>query len=82
MYILIKIRPIQEDRELIGKLKKAENPPLIYKGEGKEVKYPKGTKESDVFLYTGLMNAFVHAKTSIFEHYKNVPEVKDLFEWL
>ncbi len=80
--IFVKIGPIQKDAELGKKLKKGESPPLVYKDNGRNVSYPKGTKESDIYLYTGLMNAFTHAKTSIFEHYKNVPEVKDLFEWL
>jgi hypothetical protein len=79
--LYVNIRPIQPDPELVAKLKKAEKPNLIYKSRVED-NNPSKAKKSDIFHYLALINAYLGSKETIFQHYKNVKEIEELFEWL
>jgi hypothetical protein len=79
--LYINIRPIEHDPDLVAKLKKAEKPNLTYKSRHED-NTPSKAKKSDIYHYLALINAYVDSKVTIFEHYKNIKEIEELFEWL
>lgn len=79
--LYINIRPIERDPELEAELKKAEKPLLKYKSR-QETNAPAKAEKSDIYHYLALINAYADSKTTILEHYKNVKEIEELFEWL